>query len=391
MKSHQPHNFPAARSVRPIRPVQLALLLLLLGCFPLRAAEPPAPAAAAASPTALEQQTTNSRPVVEKKAALPVTVPTTVTPQPAAHRTTANTWLIMALVVTLVLSTMLAFRKTLAQGLGLLSSDLQCWLSDLHFWHFLPARAPTVWPKALAEEEAFSSYLVGLRAGPVPSPSPSANATPVAVAAPSPADSKTPVVDEAGAARQAVKEFFTWVPGQISDLRHLLEKAGRAADNTSRRDCLGELCSQIRVLKTRAGLPELLPVWQMAFTLESLLQQLTERLDEFSPSIVRTALGGIELLADLCTPELRVDLATNPPIRVLAVDDDPVSRCALAHSLKRAFDQPDLADGGKAALALVTRERYDVIFLDVRMPGMDGFELCSKIRESALNPSAPVV
>ncbi|MDB6110014.1 MAG: signaling protein, partial [Pedosphaera sp.] len=35
--------------------------------------------------------------------------------------------------------------------------------------------------------------------------------------------------------------------------------------------------------------------------------------------------------------------------------------------------------------------RYDVIFLDVRMPGMDGFELCSKIRETALNPSAPVV
>jgi len=34
---------------------------------------------------------------------------------------------------------------------------------------------------------------------------------------------------------------------------------------------------------------------------------------------------------------------------------------------------------------------FDVVFMDVTMPGMNGFETCAKIRESALNHSTPVV
>jgi len=42
-------------------------------------------------------------------------------------------------------------------------------------------------------------------------------------------------------------------------------------------------------------------------------------------------------------------------------------------------------------LALAVGERYDVIFLDLQMPGMDGFETCSKIREAGCNQETPVV
>ena len=53
--------------------------------------------------------------------------------------------------------------------------------------------------------------------------------------------------------------------------------------------------------------------------------------------------------------------------------------------------QPDLAVNGEAALVHVAEKAYDVIFLDVHMPGMDGFELCTKIRASDLNRATPVV
>src|SRR5207302_5414322 len=46
---------------------------------------------------------------------------------------------------------------------------------------------------------------------------------------------------------------------------------------------------------------------------------------------------------------------------------------------------------GPAALVLAKRQNYDVIFLDVEMPGMDGFEVCSKIHETDLNGKTPVV
>ena len=68
-----------------------------------------------------------------------------------------------------------------------------------------------------------------------------------------------------------------------------------------------------------------------------------------------------------------------------------ISRQALAHSLRKAFSQPDLAVDGETALAQASQQAYDVIFLDVQMPGMDGFELCTKIRDTVLNRATPVV
>ena len=101
--------------------------------------------------------------------------------------------------------------------------------------------------------------------------------------------------------------------------------------------------------------------------------------------------GGVDLLEDLCKPGLKADLLTNPPLRLLTVDDDLISRKAVALALRKALNQPDLAENGELALALANKQSYDVIFLDVQMPGMDGFELCAKIHETAPNRTTPVV
>ena len=78
-------------------------------------------------------------------------------------------------------------------------------------------------------------------------------------------------------------------------------------------------------------------------------------------------------------------------MRVLAVDDDAVCRHAISFALKKVLNPPDLASDGKAGLALAVKLPYDVIFLDVEMPGMDGFELCSRIRATAANRATPMV
>ena len=48
-------------------------------------------------------------------------------------------------------------------------------------------------------------------------------------------------------------------------------------------------------------------------------------------------------------------------------------------------------ENGEAALALAMGKPFDVIFLDVVMPGMDGFEVCTKIRDTVPNRATPVV
>lgn len=84
-------------------------------------------------------------------------------------------------------------------------------------------------------------------------------------------------------------------------------------------------------------------------------------------------------------------LISDPPVRLLTVDDDAVTRKALCLALKRAFPEPDTAPEGNAGLALAESKVYDVIFMDVEMPGMDGYEVCSKIHKTAFNHSTPVV
>ena len=43
------------------------------------------------------------------------------------------------------------------------------------------------------------------------------------------------------------------------------------------------------------------------------------------------------------------------------------------------------------ALKLLAKHEFDLIFLDVEMPGMDGFELCAQIRGLALHTGTPVI
>ncbi|PWU09533.1 MAG: hypothetical protein C5B50_27190 [Verrucomicrobia bacterium] len=60
-------------------------------------------------------------------------------------------------------------------------------------------------------------------------------------------------------------------------------------------------------------------------------------------------------------------------------------------ALQKILIPPDVAADGEAAMALVTTIPYDLILLDVEMPGMNGFELCSRIRSTDCNKSTPVV
>jgi CheY-like chemotaxis protein len=223
--------------------------------------------------------------------------------------------------------------------------------------------------KIRAEEDAFSEFLLAFQTGP----------------------SAIPLLVDSSVKADPLQEFLARAPKLLGALRKLLQEIGRAPNEASRHRSLADLHREIREMKGGAGLSELLPVWQMASALEGLVKQLTSRGDNVNPSTLRTVAGAVDLLDDLCQPGVRADLLTNPPLRLLAVDDDLISRKAVSLALKKALNQPDLAENGEAALALATERAYDVIFLDVQMPGMDGFELCSRIHQTAPNRATPVV
>lgn len=66
--------------------------------------------------------------------------------------------------------------------------------------------------------------------------------------------------------------------------------------------------------------------------------------------------------------------------RVLVVDDEPNMRKTLADILQDEGHQVSTASSGEEAVELCSKERYDVVLMDVRMPGMNGVEAFRKIR-----------
>ncbi len=185
--------------------------------------------------------------------------------------------------------------------------------------------------------------------------------------------------------------FLVHTQKRLGELRRLLRQIGRTTLPGAKRRPLTELRRQVRLLRTGANLPELRPVYQLTLALEGLLKQFGDRANYVTPSSLRTVAGGLDLLEELCAPGVRTDLLNDPPLRILAVDDDPLSLSAVCSALKRALPVPDLAGSSEAALALTTQQAYDVIFLDVLMPGVDGFDLCRQIHGTAANAGTPVV
>jgi len=76
------------------------------------------------------------------------------------------------------------------------------------------------------------------------------------------------------------------------------------------------------------------------------------------------------------------------PLRVVIADDSDAYRSGMARAI-RAHEDLDLVgevDGGVAALAAIIDLRPDIALLDVRMPGLDGLEVCERVRSAEPAP-----
>jgi two-component system response regulator MprA len=67
-------------------------------------------------------------------------------------------------------------------------------------------------------------------------------------------------------------------------------------------------------------------------------------------------------------------------VNVLLVEDDPAVRGAVERALRHAGHQPALATDGVRALEQATAVPYDAVVLDLGLPGLDGLEVCRRLR-----------
>jgi twitching motility two-component system response regulator PilG len=78
-------------------------------------------------------------------------------------------------------------------------------------------------------------------------------------------------------------------------------------------------------------------------------------------------------------------------IRALVVDDSTTVRRLMDLTLRPMGIDVEFADRGEDALALVKHRNYDIVFLDVMLPGIDGYRVCKAIKADKATKHTPVI
>ena len=76
-----------------------------------------------------------------------------------------------------------------------------------------------------------------------------------------------------------------------------------------------------------------------------------------------------------------MSVAAEKKFRLLIVDDEEALRVLFSMALESDSYRNDCASGGEEALQLLSKRRYDLVLLDLRMPGVTGLEVLRRMRE----------
>ncbi|MDP3088093.1 MAG: response regulator [Methylotenera sp.] len=87
----------------------------------------------------------------------------------------------------------------------------------------------------------------------------------------------------------------------------------------------------------------------------------------------------------------KLSLSELSTIKVMVIDDSNTIRRSAEIFLKASGCEVILAEDGFDALAKISNEHPDVIFVDIMMPRLDGYQTCSLIKRNARYKSTPVI
>lgn len=76
----------------------------------------------------------------------------------------------------------------------------------------------------------------------------------------------------------------------------------------------------------------------------------------------------------------------NSPARILIVDDEPSITEFVSYAMQKEGYQTETASDGEKALRKIEEQHFDLFILDIMLPGIDGYELCRRIRARMSTP-----
>lgn len=187
------------------------------------------------------------------------------------------------------------------------------------------------------------------------------------------------------------KSFVSSLPSTLATIRANLQSLVKADSEVAQLKQIYELYRRLHALTGNAGIAGLTLISKMADALEALLKELYENPKSINSSTLRTVAAGVDFLGFLFDRGVAPEKQNVPAANILVVDDEPISRRAIIYALEKAHLQSVSAEDPNAAYKMLEEKNFDIVFLDVDMPGMTGYELCAKLRNLTHHKKTPVV
>ncbi|HVV70567.1 MAG TPA: response regulator, partial [Verrucomicrobiae bacterium] len=164
-----------------------------------------------------------------------------------------------------------------------------------------------------------------------------------------------------------------------------------ASDEVQRSLRLEAFYRKVHFVTASAGLTGCQRIGKMSSVLEALLFVLIDKPAQLNPMVLRTISTALDLIEALFQ---NADRAADEPVvdpQILVVDDDPLSNRLEVMALRRAELHAFGVENPVAALQRLETIHYDLILLDVEMPGLDGFEFCRRVRGLPKYQRTPII
>jgi CheY-like chemotaxis protein len=196
---------------------------------------------------------------------------------------------------------------------------------------------------------------------------------------------------EAEVRAKAREEFLAEAATHCTAIRTLFLAFANATDET-RMFRLQALYRKVHFLTATAGLAECHHLAQMAAVFEAMLFQVMDQPSRITPSVLRTSAMAIDFLQMLFGRAAHSPgEAPLPQGRVLVVDDDPVCTRLVLWALKQTHLEARSAKDTKEAQQWLDTAQFDLVILDVGLPGMDGLEFCKLLRTFPAYKNVPII
>jgi CheY-like chemotaxis protein len=187
------------------------------------------------------------------------------------------------------------------------------------------------------------------------------------------------------------KAFVENLPGTLYSLRLVLQSLVKADNEMARLKQVYELYRQVHALNGNAGLAGLAQIAHLSSAFEALLKEVYEKPKNINSSSIRTIASSVDFLGYLFEKGTLPGRQEMPVSKILVVDDEAISRRAIVYALEKAKLKSVNVEDPEQALQLLNDNEFDLVFLDVDMPNMSGFELCAKLRAMPQHRKTPVV